>query len=44
VRHFFLYAFSVSIYTVALFVLGMFVGQNIERKRSLDQNSEIEIV
>ena len=33
--HFFLYAFSVSIYTLALFVAGLFVGQVIERRRSI---------
>gem|GEM_PF-3507138 len=33
-QHFFLYSFSVFIYTVALFVAGLFIGQAIERSRS----------
>ncbi len=33
-QHIFLYSFSVFVYTVALFVAGLFVGQALERSRS----------
>ena len=34
-RHVFLYSFSMFIYTVALFAAGFFVGQAMERARSV---------
>jgi hypothetical protein len=33
-QHIFLYSFSVFVYTVALFVAGLFVGQAMERSRN----------
>ena len=34
-RHIFLYSFSMFIYTLALFAAGLFVGQVMERARSV---------